>query len=116
MQKQREFILNLFSLIVFQVFILPPRALCSRSGGRISSGGIRASRSARVMSAPRSAPSSAPSVTIIQSPPTTVIRTVPVPSYGYGGFGGGYYAPSYGVDPCLSPLSNRLIGCFLLIG
>mmetsp|Transcript_18115 Transcript_18115/g.38254 ORF Transcript_18115/g.38254 Transcript_18115/m.38254 type:complete len:229 (-) Transcript_18115:108-794(-) len=98
---RRAVLTGLFGLLVTGPLAFPGDAEAARSGGRISSGGIKASRSVRV--APRSAPAPAPapaaspSVTVIQSPPTTIIQTVP--SYGYGGFGGGYsYAPSYGLS------------------
>jgi len=89
---------GLFTLLVTSPLAFPQDADAARSGGRISSGGIKASRNVRVMSGARSAPAAAParpSVTVIQSPPTTIIQTVPsYPSYGYG-YG---YAPSYGMS------------------
>ena len=85
---------GLFTLLVTGPLAFPNDAEAVRSGGRVSSGGIRSR-----VAAPRArvaAPAAArPSVTVVQP---TIIQTAPsFGSYGYGGgFGYGYGGYGYG--------------------
>ena len=82
-----------FDLVIVNAFIWSVECCASKSGGRISSGGIKSDRNSRgLRTAPVPEPvhtqAAAPSVTVVHSAPTVVHA---VPAYGVG-----YHTPTCG--------------------